>query len=127
MVALAPILTTDGVRPEERFDYWCDARARSLSEVSISVKPEERLYFHGKLSAAAIGDAVLAEMLGMPYRVGRSKSDIDRVATDSLLISHQVRGPGWLDTPKPHALRCRWHDCRPSFRHALSRGAKNVP
>lgn len=105
MVGLMSILATDGVRPQERFDYWRDARTRTLSDVTITIKREDRLQFHGRIFAATIGDAVLAEMDASSYQVSRSKSDIDRVATDTLMIGHQVRGPGWLDAgDRVHAI-----------------------
>jgi AraC-like DNA-binding protein len=89
--------STDDLPAEQRFDHWREARGRALFGVTIELEHEQRLQFSGRFSAVSIGDAVLAEMQASSYRVSRTRADISRVTGDSLCISHQVRGPGWMD------------------------------
>lgn len=92
--------STDALRPHERFDHWCEVRAKSLFGVTISLGREQRPQFQGRFSAVAVGGATFAEMHASTYYVSRTWADIDRMASDSLCIAEQVRGPGWMDIGK---------------------------
>lgn len=89
--------STDDLAPEDRFDHWCEVRGRALFGVTIELAPEKRRDFHGRFSAVPIGGAVFAEMKASSYRVSRTRADISRLSSDSISISHQVRGAGWMD------------------------------
>ena len=88
--------STDDIRPQDRFDHWCEVRGKSLFGVTIELEREKRDSFQGRFSATPIGDAVLAEMTASSYRVSRTPADIARVSSDSLSIGLQIRGPGWM-------------------------------
>lgn len=88
--------STDDLRPQDRFDHWCEVRGKSLFGVTIELDRERRAGFQGRFSAAPIGNAVLAEMTASSYRVSRTPADIARVSSDSLSIGLQIRGPGWM-------------------------------
>ncbi|MEW6643581.1 MAG: AraC family transcriptional regulator [Pseudomonadota bacterium] len=88
---------TDGLPPHERFDHWCEVRAKNLFGVTIELDRERRPAFRGRFSAVALGRATFAEMAASSYRVSRTSADIARVSGDSLCIGQQIRGPGWLD------------------------------
>lgn len=88
--------STDDLRPQDRFDHWCEVRGKSLFGVTIELDRERRADFHGRFSAIPIGSAVLAEMTASSYRVSRTDADIARVSSDSLSIGLQIRGPGWM-------------------------------
>lgn len=90
--------STDDLRPQDRFDYWCEVRARNLFGVTISLKPQERLNFRGRFSAVPVGGAILSEMQASPYRVSRTASDISRTSGDSLCIYQQTGGASWFDS-----------------------------
>jgi hypothetical protein len=85
---------TDGLRPQERFDHWCEVRAKGLFGVTIEVPRERRPDFYGRFAAFEFGGAVVAEMQAASYHVSRSWSDIYRIPSDSLYVAQQVRGPG---------------------------------
>ena len=89
---------TDGLRPHERFDHWCEVRARELFGVTIEVPRERRPEFYGRFAACDAGGATLAEMQAASYKVSRSWADIHRLPSDSLVIARQIRGPGSLHT-----------------------------
>jgi AraC-like DNA-binding protein len=89
--------STDNFRRHERFDHWCEVRARNLFGVTISLKQEERLHFQGRFSASAIGGAILSEMQASPYMVSRTGADISRASSDSLCIYQQIGGASWFD------------------------------
>lgn len=88
--------STDDIRPQDRFDHWCEVRGKSLFGVTIELERERRARFEGRFSAVAIGNAVLAEMTASSYRVSRTPADIARVSGNSLSIGLQIRGPGWM-------------------------------
>lgn len=90
--------STDDLRPQDRFDHWCEVRGKSLFGVTIELDRERRADFHGRFSAIPIGNAVLAEMTASSYRVSRTPSDIARVSGNSLSIGLQIRGPGHMNT-----------------------------
>lgn len=90
--------STNDLRPQDRFDYWCDVRARNLFGVTISLKPEERLNFRGRFSAQPAGGAILSEMQASPYWVSRTTADISRASSDSLCIYQQTGGASWFDS-----------------------------
>ncbi|HEX2841542.1 AraC family transcriptional regulator [Hyphomicrobium sp.] len=89
--------STDDLPAKDRFDHWVEVRGKQLFGVTIELEKAKRGDFHGRFSAATIGSATLAEMHASTYRVSRTQADIDRLASDSLCISEQVRGPGWMD------------------------------
>lgn len=93
---------TEGLQPHERFDHWCEARARGLFGVTIELERELRLDFHGRFAAYPFGGATIAEMKASSYRVSRTWADIARMPGDSLYISQQVRGPGALYVGDEH-------------------------
>lgn len=88
--------STDELRPQDRFDHWCEVRGKSLFGVTIELDRESRADFHGRFSATPIGDAILAKMSASSYRVSRTPADIARVSSNSLSIGLQIRGPGWM-------------------------------
>jgi AraC-like DNA-binding protein len=89
--------STDALRPQDRFEHWCDVRGKSLFGVTIELDRDKRPDFRGHFSATPVGDAVLAEMSASSYRVSRTSSDIARVPSNSLQLAWQVRGPGHLN------------------------------
>ncbi|QCI63092.1 AraC family transcriptional regulator [Phreatobacter stygius] len=97
---MAPVLTwsTDSLPARDRFDVWREERGRRLSGVTIELPPERRAAFSGEIATRPLDRAVLAEMRASAYVVSRTPADIARVATDSLVISHQLAGPGWCET-----------------------------
>jgi AraC-like DNA-binding protein len=99
--------STEDLRPQDRFDHWCEVRGKSLFGVTIELERERRADFHGRFSAVAIGNAVMAELSASSYRVSRTNADIARISSDSLCIGLQVRGPGHLDTGRDriHGIR----------------------
>jgi hypothetical protein len=90
-------LSTDDLPLRDRFDHWCELRGRSLFSVTIELPRERRADFFGRFSAAQVGGAVVSEMQASSYKVSRTDRDIGRAAGNSLCISRQVRGPGWVD------------------------------
>jgi AraC-like DNA-binding protein len=89
---------TDNLSPHERFDHWCEVRARGLFGVTIELERGRRPDFQGRFSAAEIGGATFAEMRASPYRITRTWADINRLPGNSLYIAHQIRGAGSLHT-----------------------------
>ncbi|MBB5054271.1 AraC-like DNA-binding protein [Afipia massiliensis] len=102
--------STDDLRPQDRFDHWCEVRGKSLFGVTIELERERRANFHGRFSAVTIGNAVVAEMTASSYRVGRTPADIARVASNSLSIGYQIRGPGYVDIGRGQVHRIREGD-----------------
>lgn len=90
--------STDDLRPHERFDHWCEVRARNLFGVTISLKQEERQHFRGQFSALSTGGAVLSQMQASPYRVSRTAGDISRASSDTLCIYQQTGGASWFNS-----------------------------
>ncbi|MGL4557940.1 MAG: helix-turn-helix domain-containing protein, partial [Afipia sp.] len=89
---------TDDLRPQERFDYWCEVRARNLFGVTISLNPDERQNFRGRFSAVPAGGAILSTMQASPYWVSRTTADISRASSDSLCIYQQTGGASWFNS-----------------------------
>lgn len=87
---------TDRLRPQERFDHWCEVRAKGLFGITIEVPRERRPDFHGRFSARELGGATIADMRASSYRARRTWADIKQMPGDSLYICQQVRGPGVL-------------------------------
>jgi len=90
--------TTDDLRPQDRFDYWREVRARNLFGVTISLKPYERLSFRGRFCALPTGGAILSEMQASSYWVSRTIADISRASSDSLCIYQQTGGASWFNS-----------------------------
>lgn len=89
---------TDDLRPQDRFDYWCEVRARNLFGVTISLEQQERQNFRGRFSAVAAGGAILSEMQASPYWVSRTRADVSRASSDSLCIYQQTGGASWFSS-----------------------------
>ncbi|HEX7925400.1 MAG TPA: AraC family transcriptional regulator [Bradyrhizobium sp.] len=89
--------STDALRPQDRFEHWCDVRGKNLFGVTIELERDRRPDFRGSFSATPVGGAVLAEMSASSYRVSRTSSDIGRVPSNSLHLGWQVRGPGHMN------------------------------
>lgn len=89
--------STDDLRPQDRFDHWCEVRAKALFGVTIELEREQRPKFRGRFEARSVGSAVLSNMEASSYRVGRTAADIADRPGHSLCISLQLSGPGWLD------------------------------
>lgn len=102
--------STDDLPLRDRFDHWCELRGRSLFGVTIELPRERRADFFGRFSAAQVGGAVVSEMQAASYKLSRTDKDIGRVAGNSLCISRQVRGPGWVDVGRGRILSVREGD-----------------
>ena len=89
--------STDALRPQDRFEHWCEVRGKSLFGVTIELERDKRADFRGRFSATPVGSAVLAQMSASSYRVSRTASDIARVPSNSLHLAWQVRGPGHMN------------------------------
>lgn len=89
--------STDELPPQDRFDHWCEARAKTLFGITIELSRERRADFFGRFSAVQFGGAVVSEMQASSYTLSRTQKDICRVAANSLCIARQIRGPGWVD------------------------------
>lgn len=95
--------STDHLRPQDRFDHWCEVRGKNLFGVTIELEREKRPDFRGTFSAWQVGGAVVSEMHASSYHVSRTAADIAHRPGSSLCIGLQVRGPGWLDVGRrPH-------------------------
>jgi AraC-like DNA-binding protein len=93
--------STDDLRPHERFDHWCEVRARNVFGVTISIAPEKRLAFSGRMKAFALPGADVAQLQASPYRVHRTWQDVERLPSDSLCLYQQIGGGGWFETAAP--------------------------
>ena len=102
--------STDDIRPQDRFDHWCEVRCKNLFGVTIELEREQRASFRGRFSGTPIGSAMLAEMSASSYRVSRTAADIARVCSDSLNIGWQIRGPGHMETGRGHVQAVREGD-----------------
>ena len=89
--------STDDLPAKDRFDHWVEVRGKQLFGVTIELERAKRIDFKGRFTAVAIGGATLAEMHASTYHVSRTEADISRLASDSICIAEQVRGPGWMD------------------------------
>ncbi len=90
--------STDDLRPQDRFDHWCEVRGKSLFGVTIELPAGRRNDFAGRFAAKNIGGAIVSDMRASSYVVSRTPGDIARLSGDSLCIGLQIRGPGWIDT-----------------------------
>lgn len=99
--------STDDLRPQDRFDHWCEVRGRALFGVTIELELERRMDFHGRFSAREVGGAIASEMHASSYRISRTEADIARISGNSLCIGLQVRGPGWLDVGRRYLQQVR--------------------
>jgi AraC-like DNA-binding protein len=102
--------STDELRPQDRFEHWCELRGRNLFGVTIELPRERRADFFGRFSAVELGGAVVSEMQASSYKVSRTNKDIGRLAGNSLCIARQVRGPGWMDVGRGRILSVREGD-----------------
>lgn len=89
--------STDEISPSERFDHWREVRGKSLFGVTIELDRERRQSFRGRFSAHRLGVATVSTMNASSYRISRTTSDIARIQGNSLCISQQIRGGGWLN------------------------------
>src|ERR1700752_1656089 len=97
--------STDDLRPQDRFDHWCEVRGKKLFGVTIELARDRRNDFWGSFSAFSTGNAVFADMSASAYLVSRTTSDIARIEGDSLCIGLQASGPGWLDIGRDRVHR----------------------
>ncbi|RSZ44202.1 MULTISPECIES: AraC family transcriptional regulator [unclassified Variovorax] len=102
--------STDDLRPQDRFDHWCEARGRHMFGVTIELPRERRPAFEGRFQAVSIGDATVSNMRASSYQISRTSADIARVASQSLCIGLQVRGPGLISTSRASGLQIREGD-----------------
>ncbi|HEX7867108.1 MAG TPA: AraC family ligand binding domain-containing protein, partial [Variovorax sp.] len=102
--------STDDLRPQDRFDHWCEARGRHMFGVTIELPRERRPAFQGHFQATSVGDATVSNMRASSYQISRTNADIARVASQSLCIGLQVRGPGWISTSRASGLQIREGD-----------------
>lgn len=106
--------STDDLRPQDRFDHWCEVRGKHLFGVTIEVPRERRTAFEGHFLSTPVGDASVcasvSELRASSYRVSRTRADIARVAGQSLCIGLQVRGPGWVGSGRGEPLLVREGD-----------------
>ena len=104
-----PVLTfsTDALRPEDRFDHWCEVRGKALFGVTIELERDRRPDFRGRFSATPVGNALLAEMHASSYRVSRTSADIGRVPSNSMHLAWQVRGPGHMNIGRDRVQHVR--------------------
>src|SRR5262245_52484458 len=93
--------STDDLRPHERFDHWCEVRARNVLGVTISLESEKRLAFSARMKAFALPGASVVELAASPYRVHRTWNDVDRLPGESLCLYQQIGGGGWFETAAP--------------------------
>jgi AraC-like DNA-binding protein len=93
--------STDDLRPHERFDHWCEVRARNVFGVTIAIDPDKRLAFSGRMKAFALPGANVARMQASSYRVQRTWQDVERLPSDSLCLYQQVGGGGWFEAAVP--------------------------
>ena len=54
--------STDALRPQDRFEHWCDVRGKNLFGVTIELELERdrRPDFRGRFFATQVGGATLA-------------------------------------------------------------------
>lgn len=102
--------STDDLRPQDRFDHWCEVRAKALFGVTIELPRERRTEFFGRFHADRVGDAIVSEMQASSYKLSRTESDIGRITGSSLCVSRQVRGPGWVDVGRGRVFSVREGD-----------------
>ena len=102
--------STDDLRPQDRFDHWCEARGRHMFGVTIELERERRPQFQGRFHAAAVGSATVSDMRASSYQISRTSADIARVASQSLCIGLQVRGPGLMSTGRQSGMHIREGD-----------------
>lgn len=65
--------------------------------MTIELDRDRRHSFQGRFSAHRLGVATVSTMQASSYRISRTPSDIARIQGNSLCISHQIRGGGWLN------------------------------
>ncbi|WP_332694177.1 helix-turn-helix transcriptional regulator [Devosia sp.] len=99
------MFSTNSLAPDQRFDHWREERAKLVFGATLELPRERRRSFNGSYSASAIGDAIASELQASAYVVRRTESDIARVAGDSLVVFHQIRGPGLLNASGDHVGR----------------------
>ncbi len=92
--------STDDLRPQDRFDHWCEVGGKSLFGVMVELERERRTHFQGRFSAVAIGNAVLAEMTASSYSVSRTTADIAfACGFDSIATFYRVFRSAYGMTP----------------------------
>lgn len=96
-MALVTRISTDELPPAERFAHWREVRARNIFGVTVELDRDQRLDFHGRMTATKFGSASLIEMHSSSYSVQRSEADIARAPGESLCIYQQLDGGGWFD------------------------------
>jgi hypothetical protein len=89
--------TTDDIPAGDRFDHWREVRGNGLFGVTIELERHKRAEFRGRFAAEAYGGAVVSELEASSYRISRTRQDIARLSSDSLLIGWQIAGGGWME------------------------------
>lgn len=102
--------STDDIHPRDRFDHWCEVRGRHMFGVTIELPRERRPDFQGRFHAIPVGGATVSNMSASSYQISRTRADIARVASQSLCIGLQVRGPGLMNTDRASGLQIREGD-----------------
>lgn len=102
--------STDDIHPRDRFDHWCEVRGRHMFGVTIELPRERRPDFQGRFHAVPVGGATVSNMSASSYQISRTRADIARVASQSLCIGLQVRGPGLMNTDRASGLQIREGD-----------------
>jgi AraC family transcriptional regulator, positive regulator of tynA and feaB len=87
--AKVDVWSTDGTRTRERFSYWRDAVCRAVFNISIEAAPES---FAARITSRGSGPLRFATSESSPYRVVRTKRDIDTAPADHYSVFAQVKG-----------------------------------
>ena len=87
--AKVDIWSTDDARARERFSYWRDAVCRAVFNISIEAAPDR---FSARITARSSGLLRFATSESSPYRVVRTRRDIDTAPADHYSVFAQVKG-----------------------------------
>jgi AraC family transcriptional regulator, positive regulator of tynA and feaB len=86
------LLTTEAVRPPERFAYWREV----ISQHFVHLRPEQvvRGLFHGETRAKSLGGVSMSQVTSGRQRVLRTAADIARSPAPLYFMNIQVAGAG---------------------------------
>ena len=87
--AKVDIWSTDDTQSRERFSYWRDAVCRAVFNISIEAAPER---FSARITSRSSGPLRFATSESSPYRVVRTRRDIDTAPADHYSVFAQVKG-----------------------------------
>lgn len=71
------VWSTDGVAPNERFDYWHDSVKACFNPMSPRIDKREIGNFHGSIEVTQFGAARLLNVHASPHDTGRTARDIE--------------------------------------------------